>query len=203
MVTILIVEEHIFPGTAMPSPDWWRALWPNPDKVIEKLGIGQGMTVLDLGCGDGYFTAAIARRAGSGQVIGFDLDPVVLDQAKAACKGMQNCTWLLGDAMELSKLITIPIDYVLIANTFHGVPNKTDLACEIAKVLKPDGYLTIVNWHVFPREETRVLGQPRGPRTESRMSPELVSAKVIPAGFYRDRLVELPPFHYAAIFRKA
>lgn len=186
----------------MPSQDWWHALWPNPDAVVEILGISTGMTVVDLCCGDGYFTAAIARKVGSGRVIGFDLDPVVLQQAKAACNGMKNCTWLVGDAMELGKLITVAVDYVLIANTFHGVPDKTVLAREVAKVLKADGYFAIVNWHILPREKTPVLGQPRGPRTESRMSPERVSAVVIPAGFRRDRFVDLPPYHYAAIFRK-
>lgn len=199
----MIVEERIFPGTAMPDQDWWHALWPDPDAVVEVLGIGPGMTVVDLCCGDGYFTAAIARHVGSGRVIGFDLDPVMLEQAKAACDGMKNCTWLLGDAMELSKRITVPVDYVLIANTFHGVPDKLELAGEVAKVLKPDGYFAIVNWHTLRRQKTPVLGQPRGPRTESRMSPERVSSVVIPAGFRQDRFVELPPYHYGAIFRKA
>ncbi|HUL41107.1 MAG TPA: class I SAM-dependent methyltransferase [Burkholderiales bacterium] len=197
-----MIEEHIFPGTAMPGQDWWHVLWPNPDAVIDVLGIDPEMTVVDLCCGDGYFTAAIARRLASGRVIGFDLDPVVLEQAKAVCNTMKNCTWLLGDAMELVKLITVAVDYVLIANTFHGVPNKMELACEVAKILKPDGYFAIVNWHALPREKTPVLGQPRGPRTESRMSPVEVSAVVVPAGFRRDRYVELPPYHYGAIFRK-
>lgn len=199
----MIVEERIFPGTAMPGQDWWHALWPDPDAVVEALGIGPGMTVVDLCCGDGYFTAAIAQQVGSGRVIGFDLDPIVLEQAKAACDGMKNCTWLVGDAMELSKLITVAVDYVLIANTFHGVPDKMELAREVAKVLKVDGYFAIVNWHALPREKTPMLGQPRGPRTESRMSPEQVSSVVIPAGFESDRFVELPPYHYGAIFRKA
>lgn len=53
-----------------------------------------GMTVVDLGCGDGYFTAAIARQIDSGGVSGFDLDPVMLEQAQVACEGMANCDWL-------------------------------------------------------------------------------------------------------------
>ncbi len=116
---------------------------------------------------------------------------------------MTNFTWVLGDAMDLSRLIHDRADYVLIANTFHGVPNKTELAREVAKVLKPDGCFAIVNWHLLPREKTPVLGQPRGPRTELRMSPEQVSAAVRAAGFALERVVELPPYHYGAVFRKA
>jgi len=82
------IREKMFPATVMPGQDWWEALWPDPDAVIQALGFKTGMTVVDLCCGDGYFTAAIALRIGSGRVIGFDLDPVMLEQARAACRGL-------------------------------------------------------------------------------------------------------------------
>ena len=199
----MMLQDRLFPATVMPDQNWWHALWPDPDGVVRDLRIESGMTVVDLGCGDGYFTAAIARQLGPGRVIGFDLDPAMLEQAKTACDGMANCDWLLGDAMELSRLIGAPADYVLIANTFHGVPDKTALAREIAAVLAPAGCFAIVNWYPIAREETPVLGQPRGPRTELRMSPEQTWAVVEPAGFELEALVELPPYHYGAIFMKA
>jgi SAM-dependent methyltransferase len=196
----MIVDPRIFPATVMPDQDWWHALWPDPDALVEALGIGPGMVVIDLGCGDGYFTAAIARRVGSGRVIGLDLDPAMLDQSKTACREMTNCTWVLGDAMNLSRLIHERADHVLIANTFHGVPDKTELAREVAKSLKPDGHFAIVNWYPLPREQTMVLGKPRGPATPMRMSPETVQAVVEPVGFLLERIVDLPPFHYGAVF---
>ncbi|BBP03114.1 methyltransferase type 11 [Sulfuriferula plumbiphila] len=199
----MMLEERLFPATAMPDQNWWHALWPDPDGIVRDLRIESAMTVVDLGCGDGYFTAAIARQLGRGRVIGFDLDPAMLEQAQAACDGMANCDWLRGDAMELSHLIGAPADYVLIANTFHGVPDKTALAREIAAVLARAGHFAIVNWYPRAREETPVLGQPRGPRTELRMSTEQTRAVVEPAGFELEALVELPPYHYGAIFRKA
>jgi SAM-dependent methyltransferase len=198
-----MVLDSLFPATAMPDRDWWRALWPDPDGVVQALGIGKGMDVVDLGCGDGYFTAAIARRVGSGHVVGLDLDPVMIEQAQAACEGAANCDWLLGDAMELSRLLGAAVDYVLIANTFHGVPDGTALAREVAAALKPNGRFAIVNWHPLPREQTTVLGQPRGPRTGMRMSPEQTRAAVEPAGFMLETLVELPPYHYGAVFVRA
>lgn len=194
--------QKLFPATVMPDQDWWHALWPDPDHVVKALHIGEGMTVVDLGCGDGYFTAAIARQIGAGRVIGVDLDAAMLSQAQAACAGLTNCDWLLGDAMELSRMLDKPVDYVLIANTFHGVPDKTALACEIAAALKPGGHFAIVNWHPLPREATPVLGQPRGPRTELRLSVAQTQQAVEPAGFRLETLVELPPYHYGAIFSK-
>ena len=48
-----------------------------------------------------------------------------------------------------------------------------------------------------------MLGQPRGPSTELRMSPEQTRAMVEPAGFKLETVVELPPYHYGAIFVRA
>jgi hypothetical protein len=47
-----------------------------------------------------------------------------------------------------------------------------------------------------------VLGQPRGLKTELRMVPENVRAAVAPAGLRLVRVVDLPPYHYAAIFER-
>jgi SAM-dependent methyltransferase len=189
-----------FPATLMPDRDWWQALWPDPDRVVRTLRIEAGMTVIDLACGDGYFTAAIARRTAPAEVTGFDLDAAMLDQAQAACRGLPNCRWVSGDAMQLSRLIRVPVDYVLLANTLHGVPDKLGLSRQVAAVLKPAGRFAVVNWQPLPREATTVLGEPRGPVTELRMSHEQTCAAVEAAGFACEELRELPPYHYAVVF---
>ena len=51
------------------------------------------------------------------------------------------------------------------------------------------------------REETSVLGKPHGPRTELRMSPEQTIAAVEAGGLKLERIEEVPPYHYTAIFR--
>ena len=88
-------------------------------------------------------------------------------------------------------------------NTFHGVPEKERFARAVAAILKPGGRFAVVNWHRRPREETTVLGQPRGPGTNLRMEPEDVAAAVDPAALKYARVVELAPYHYAAIFEKS
>ncbi|OYV59999.1 MAG: hypothetical protein B7Z71_06945 [Acidocella sp. 21-58-7] len=100
-------KATIFPATGMPDKSWWRALWPDPESVIRSMLIQPGMIVTDLGCGDGYFTASIARQVGQGRVIAVDLDPVMLDQAKVACASLKNCDWLLGNAVELHLLLYV------------------------------------------------------------------------------------------------
>ena len=197
-----VTRDAIFPATSMPDADWWRALWPDPDAVVRALRVGPGMRVLDLGCGDGHFTAALARCVGAGRVVGLDLDPAMLAAAQAACAGHPCCEWRLGDAMAIAHSGLGPFDCVLIANTFHGVPDKAGLARAVAAILAPGGWFAIVNWHPRPREETQVLGQPRGPRTDLRLSPEATVGAVAPAGFEPDLLLPLPPYHYGLTLRK-
>jgi SAM-dependent methyltransferase len=197
-----VIKNNFFPATVMPDRDWWAALWPDPADTLRSLGIQFGMTVVDLCCGDGYFTAPLARIV-EGELYGVDIDPAMLEQSRAEVEraGTTVLDLICADARDLPELLPRKVDYVLIANTFHGVPEKTALARAVAAVLNPRGQFAIVNWHPLPRERTVVLGKPRGPNTEMRMSPDSVRSAVEPAGFTLDRVVELPPFHYGAVFR--
>jgi SAM-dependent methyltransferase len=196
------MSDNFFPATAMPDPDWWQALWPDPGHVVAALGVAAGMEVVDLCCGYGLFTAPLARLAR--RVIAVDIDPemIALARGRLAADGVSNCVLVTSDAYAFAEAVRAPIDFVLIANTFHGVPDKTRLAKAGAEVLAPGGHLAIVNWHRRPREETVVLGQPRGPKTDLRMTPGEVQATVAPAGLVHARTIELPPYHYGAVFTK-
>ena len=59
----------------------------------------------------------------------------------------------------------------------------------------------ITNWYRRPREET-LLDQPRDPDTELRMEPEDVQQVVEPAGFTLEKVVDVGPYHYGAVFVK-
>jgi len=194
--------QGMFPATSMPDAAWWQALWPQPETVLADIGMKPGMHVVDLCCGDGLFTVPLAKMAC--RVIAIDLDPemVNLTRAQVAAAGATNCTFVVGDAYDVAEFVTEPVDLVLIANTFHGVPDKERLARAVAAVLKPGGRLSVINWHRRPREETVVLGQARGPKTEIRMEPGDVVAAIEPAGLKLARVADLPPYHYNAIFEK-
>ena len=192
----------MFPSTSMPDRDWWAALWPRPEQTLKALGIEPRMTVLDLCCGDGYFTAPLAKWV-QGKVIALDLDCEMLELAKAevARQGAIVRQWLCADAMTIAEHVTESVDCVLMANTFHGVPDQTGLARAVHSVLRPQGLFAIVNWYPSRREDTPVLGEPRGPKAEMRMSPQAVAAVVELAGLKLAQIVKLPPYHYGAVFQ--
>ncbi len=187
----------------MPTAGWWEALWPDPAGVLAQVGVKAGMDVIDLCSGDGWFTLQIGKIAG--RVTAIDIDRAFLDVARVrlAENGIANCTFIEGNAYDVDKLVTRPAELVFMANAFHGVPERTRLARAVAKALVPHGHFVIVNWHARPREQTTILGEPRGPASELRMTPEATRAAVEPAGFRMARVVELPPYHYGAIFEKA
>jgi SAM-dependent methyltransferase len=191
-----------FPATAMPDADWWQALWPDPGNVLVEMGVKPGMVAVDLCCGDGLFTAPLARIAD--RVHAIDIDPHLLDRARSlvAAAGLTHCHFTVADAMALDAVVPEPVDYVFLANTFHGVPDQPGLARAVAAILKPKGQFGLINWHRRPREETVVLEQPRGPQTEMRIEAGDVAVLVRAAGFVLNRIVELPPYHYGAIFTK-
>jgi protein-L-isoaspartate O-methyltransferase len=191
-----------FQGTEMPTAGWWEALWPDPAGVLAAVGLKPGMEVIDLCSGDGWFTLPIARIAR--HVVAIDIDPNLLKVARQrlAEAGMANCDFVAGDAYELANLVQRPADLVYLANAFHGVPDQPRLAEAVRAALKPAGHFAIVNWHVRPREQTTVLGEPRGPKTELRLSPEQTIKAVEAGGLKFVRLVEIPPYHYAAVFER-
>jgi len=166
------------------------------------MGARPGMVVVDLCCGDGLFTAPLAHIVD--RVYAIDIDAAMLDCARAlfAAAGATNCHLVLADAMTFDAIVPEPVDYVFLANTFHGVPDQLGLARAVAAILKPKGQFGVVNWHGLPREETMVLGKPRGPRTEVRMEADDVAVIIEPAGLSLNRTVEFPPYHYGVIFAK-
>jgi ubiquinone/menaquinone biosynthesis C-methylase UbiE len=159
------------------------------------------MDVVDLCCGDGWFTLPLARLARG--VVAIDIDAALLEAAKvrmAERGGASNCAFVEANAYDIGKVIRDPVDHVFLANAFHGVPDRPRLATAVRDVLKPGGLFSIVSWYARPREETPVLGQPRGPATELRMTPEQTIAGVEPSGLRHVRTVEVSPYHYGAVF---
>ncbi len=191
-----------FEGTEMPTAGWWEALWPDPAGVLAGVGIKPGMEVIDLCSGDGWFTLQIARIAR--HVIAIDIDPALLEVARIrlAESGLSNCEYRTGDAYDIATLAPRPADFVFLANAFHGVPDRPRLARAVREALKPGGRFAIVNWHQRPREETTVLGEPRGPKTELRLSPEQTTKAVEAGGLKLVEMVEIPPYHYGAVFER-
>lgn len=200
-----LMADHpagFFQGTEMPTAGWWEALWPDPADVLSAVGLRPGMDVIDLCSGDGWFTRQMAKVAR--HVSAIDIDPNLLEVARHRLleSGVTNCRFVAGDAYDIAQL-TAPADFVFMANAFHGVHDRARLAQAVKNALNADGSFVIVNWHKRPREETPILGEPRGPKTELRMSPEETIKSVEGRGLKFTKVVEVPPYHYGVLFKRS
>jgi ubiquinone/menaquinone biosynthesis C-methylase UbiE len=122
-----------------------RRLLQNPQKILKPY-IREGMTVLDLGCGPGFFSIEIAKMLkDSGKVIAADLQEGMLEKVNKKIKGTeleQRIT--LHKCQEDRISVTENVDFVLVFYMIHEVPNQDNLLRELKSILKPDGKIFII-----------------------------------------------------------
>jgi SAM-dependent methyltransferase len=112
---------------------------------IALASIEPGETVLDLGSGAGFDAFLAAARVGpAGHVIGVDMTPEMIAQARANAEngGYTNVEFRLGD-IESLPVADASVDLVISNCVLNLVPDKAKAFAEIARVLKPGGRIAI------------------------------------------------------------
>lgn len=194
-----------FRNTRQPDWDWWGRLWPTPGATLRRLGVRSGRSVAEVGSGNGYFALPAARITDPAPTYALDLDESLLDELAriAERQGIENVVPVRGDARSLTDHLPEPVDVLLVANMFHGIEDVEGFVRNARDALRPGGRLTVVNWRDRPREATTLGGEPRGPPTDLRLSPEETAAAVTGAADLSVlRTVDLPPYHYALLFER-
>jgi len=152
----------------------------NPRKILETY-IDEGMTVLDLGCGPGFFSLEMARLVGrSGRVIAVDLQQGMLAKVREKIKGTEfEDRFTLHQCGE--KMIGIPdvIDFALAFYMVHEIPDKDSLFRQMANLLKPGGKMLIVEppLHVSRSDFEKTLETARGTGFTTMKGPKVFLSK--------------------------
>jgi SAM-dependent methyltransferase len=151
--------------TATTNPN--KALWEKGDfteiattmresgeELVGKLGITEGMKVLDLGCGDG--TTAVPEAQLGADVLGVDIasNLVAAGNVRAEALGLSNLTFQEGDASDLNGLGDDQFDLVISIFGAMFAPKPFDVAKEMVRVTKPGGRIVMGNW--IPGDPTLV-----------------------------------------------
>ncbi len=127
----------------------------NPRKILRPY-IQEGMTILDVGCGPGFFSVDMALMAGpSGQVIACDLQEGMLQKVREKISGTELEARITLHKCEADRIgVSAPVDFVLLFYVAHEIPNKKGLFDEIGSILKPHGQVLIVEppFHVSKSE---------------------------------------------------
>ena len=112
------------------------------NEYIEMLGVAPGNSVLDLGCGSGAVTRALARRVvPGGHVVGMDASASMLKIARELADETgvgENIEFKVGDCRAL-PLPDASFDCVLAATMLSHVPNPEDALAEMVRVTRRGG----------------------------------------------------------------
>ncbi len=123
----------------------FRRLFHRPERMFREY-VKPGATVLDFGCGLGFFSIAMARRVGDqGLVIAADLQQEMLDRLARRAKRAG-----VGDRIRVHRTdadgigLSAEIDFGLACWVVHETPDIPGLFREFASLLKPGGHLYVM-----------------------------------------------------------
>jgi SAM-dependent methyltransferase len=123
------------------------AFWRRGEEVVQlmldmvDLEVGPQDTVLDIGCGVGRLTRALASRAG--HVYGLDVSREMLALARQHNGDLANVEWVHGDGASLAGVGDASADGCFSHVVFQHIPNpEVTLAYvrEMGRVLRPGGW---------------------------------------------------------------
>ena len=149
--------------------------------LLKALKLQPGMTICDMGCGNGFYTLRVAKQIGpTGKVLAVDIQPEMLTllRERAAAEKVQNVQPILGSVID-PELPEASCDLILCVDVYHEFSHPEHMLKAMRTALKPDGKLVLVE---FRMEDHRVPI-----KIEHKMSKEQILKELPPNGF---KLVE-------------
>ena len=137
-----------------------RKLIQNPTKIFREY-VKPGDTVIDLGCGGGFFTVELAKVVGeSGQVIAIDLQAEMIRIAQEFARKKSVADRITFHQCQEKDLgITEPkVDMAFAMYVVHEVPDRTRFLTQIVELLKPEAkFLMIEPTHHVKGEQLKTI----------------------------------------------
>lgn len=148
---------------------WWlaytfdnrfRRFFHNPAKMLGSY-VSPGMTVLDVGCGMGFFSIGLARLVGdTGCVIAADVQPKMLEVMRKRSEKAGFGGRIRLHRCEPENLgVDTPVDFILAFWMVHEVPDLESFFHQIRSCLKPNGRILIAEprFHVSSKRFQEIV----------------------------------------------
>jgi len=163
----------------------------NPEKVLEKLNLKEGMVGADFGCGSGGWTIPLAKKIKKVFAIDILPEPLSALRGKAKMEKILNIDTIKCDVERGTTLISESCDLVLMTNLLFQVENIENIFQEAKRVLKKNGIVLVVDWK---------NNAPIGP--EKRIEKEKIKEIAQNLGFELKEEFEAGSYHFGLIFLK-
>jgi ubiquinone/menaquinone biosynthesis C-methylase UbiE len=168
------------------------------NRLLERLGIEEGMRVADLGSGGhDYYVKHVARKIGNtGKMYIIDVRSGPLSALHSSCKshGFKHVEPIRAD-IEIHQGINLPDDHcdrVMIINTLHQISEPVSALREASRILKPNGVLLVIDW--FSNEGLL------GPTANQFAMSDKVVEQAEKAGLAFSHHFDASPHHYGLLF---
>lgn len=166
-------------------------------QMRKELKLQPGMTVCDMGCGNGYHTLPMAEAVGEkGLVYAVDVQPEMLEmlQERSLAQGLSNIRTIAGLPHD-PKLPEGSCDLIVLVDVYHEFSHPVPMLEAMRKALKPDGKVVLVEF----REEDETVPI----RPEHKMSKAQINKELTANGFKLSREFDGLPWQHMMFFSKA
>src|SRR5262245_5053489 len=116
--------------------------------MLVNLGVKRGMTICDMGCGNGFYSLQLAKMTGeAGVVYGVDIQPEMLTflRQRAELQGVPNIKPVLGTFTD-PKLPKGKIDLILLVDVYHEFSHPEQMLAAMRESLSPEGVCALVEF---------------------------------------------------------
>lgn len=166
-------------------------------KMLENLGVKPGMTICDMGCGNGFYSLQLAKMVGEeGKILAVDIQAEMLRllKARAEEQGIDNIELILGD-IDNPKLPEGKVDLVMCVDVYHEFSHPEEMLAGMRKALKPDGKIVLLEFR---------MEDPKVPiKTLHKMSKEQILKEYKANGFQLAKEFDDLPWQHMMFFEKA
>ena len=164
-----------------------------PIAALRSLGISKDMTVVDIGCGTGFFTLPLARIAGSkGNVFAADIAKEMLNEVRRRIKKnkLKNVKVLLCEENKI-PLNSKKVDYCLLSSVAHELENKALFFKELKRILRQEGRVGIIEW--------KKISSALGPPLKERITLSAMRQTLVKNGFTIKKVLNLGSYNYGIV----
>ena len=164
-------------------------------EMINELKLKPGISVADIGSGNGYHTLMMAKIIGEkGQAYAVDIQPemLIMLEERAKKAGMENIK-LIENRFWDADLPEKSVDFVLMADVYHEFSHPQQMLSSIKKSLKENGVVCLLE---FKSEDPKVPIKP-----EHKMSKAQVIKEMSSNGFVLSRSYDKLPWQHLLFFK--